>query len=193
MPRLLRALAFPVACALTGAAAGLLTVHLAAPPPATCTHGPVLELKQVATALAAAMPAPPLAPPPAFVPPPPPPGFRPLDAGAVRCRVENNYVVDRALVRELRDDPARFAHHARVMPSYRDGEFQGFKLYGLRRGSLPNLIGLRNGDTVTAINGASLVGYNSRGAALERYDQTDAIDLDVLRKGEHLRIHIDVE
>lgn len=185
----LRILAFPIACALTGAGAGLLTVQLATPPAAEpCAHGPVVELKNVATAMAAALPP----PPPAAAPEPEPPHFRPLDPGAVRCRVDNDFVVDRAVIAALFDTPDQFSGHGRLLPSYQDDELQGFKIYAIRPGSLPKMIGLRNGDTLTALNGAPLTRSFPRKDVLDRLPTADTIDIDLIRKGKPLRIHLAV-
>lgn len=45
------------------------------------------------------------------------------------------------------------ARAARIVPSVRDGKPHGFKLYAIRPGSIYVVLGLRNGDTITAVNG----------------------------------------
>lgn len=184
----LRTLAFPIACAFTGAAAGLLTVRLAAPPAATCPQGPVLELKQVATALAAMQVVPSV--PPA---PPPAPAAAPFPGGAVRHIGGGYYAVDREALVELFNNPAQFDRQARILPSVRDGVTQGFKVYGLRPGSLPNLLGLKNGDLLVAINGARLASFNEFAALRRQLPSAESVALDVVRKGEPLRISMRLE
>jgi hypothetical protein len=44
----------------------------------------------------------------------------------------------------------------RIVPSYKDGKAQGFKLYAIRANTLLSLLGLQNGDTVKSINGREL-------------------------------------
>lgn len=183
MLTLLRALAFPIACAFTGAAAGLLAVQLTAAPAATCPQGPVLELKQVATALAAMQ----------VVPSAPALAAPPFPDGAVRHLADDDYAVDRDALAELLSNPRWDEHQVRILPSVRDGVTQGFKLYGIRPGSLPRRIGLKNGDLLVAINGARIASFNEHTVLRRLLPTADRVLLDVVRKGEPLRITLRLE
>jgi general secretion pathway protein C len=48
------------------------------------------------------------------------------------------------------------AASARFVPHIADGRPIGFKLYAIRPGSIFDRLGIRNGDTVVAINGLSM-------------------------------------
>ena len=66
------------------------------------------------------------------------------------------------------------------------------KFYGIRRGTLPQLIGLHNGDLLTAINGKSLAGLDQ---AMETYSSLrGAKRFEIIgeRRGEPLRIVITI-
>lgn len=52
--------------------------------------------------------------------------------------------------------PESLARSARVIPLVVDGEARGMKLYGIRSGSVPRLLGFKNGDLVRAVNGQPL-------------------------------------
>ena len=96
----------------------------------------------------------------------------------------------RALVDELAQNPARLAKQARVVPSVREGETEGFKFYAIRRGSLLGLIGLKNGDLLRSIDGHELDGAD---AALAVYEQLRGKDeheheLELERRGKPLRL-----
>lgn len=183
MLTLLRALTFPIACAFTGAAAGLLAVLLTAAPAATCPQGPVLELKQVATALAAMQVVPSA---PTFAEPP-------FPDGAVRHLAGDDYAVDRDALAELLRSPRWDERQVRLLPSVRDGVTQGFKLYGIRPGSLPRRIGLKNGDLLVAINGARIASFNEHAMLRRLLPTADRVLLDIVRKGEPLRITLRLE
>ena len=45
---------------------------------------------------------------------------------------------------------------ARVVPSQRDGTLLGYKLYGIRKGSMLDALGFVNGDLVQSIGGVSV-------------------------------------
>jgi len=111
--------------------------------------------------------------------PPPPPVLAPPAPYTTR-------VVD--VRRADLDAMASVAGSARVVPTLTDGVPAGIKLYAIRPGSLLATIGLENGDTVRAIND---VPVTSPDAALEVYRPLrapDHFDLDVLRRGEEVRI-----
>lgn len=48
------------------------------------------------------------------------------------------------------------ARSGRLVPSVRNGRPNGFKLYAIRPGSVYALLGLRNGDTITSVNGNAI-------------------------------------
>lgn len=186
-----RSLAYSIACALTGAAAGLLVVHLATPPALTCPQGPVVELRQLATALAHAH----------HVAPPPPPAPRPVVApapfivldGVVACPDAHRCVVRREFFADLLVNPVRLAGQARVIPSYRDGQPRGLKFYAVRPGTLPRAIGMKNGDLLTAINGRPLRNLDDALTEFNLLRGARSLDLDLVRKGEPVRLHLDIE
>jgi type II secretory pathway component PulC len=77
---------------------------------------------------------------------------------------------------------------ARVVPSLSDDRMVGFKLYGIRAESLLGTLGLRSGDTLTAIND---VPVTETAEVLQVFDGDrlpDYLDLSVLREGRPLRI-----
>ena len=63
-------------------------------------------------------------------------------------------------------DPIPFARSARLVPSLRDGSPNGLKLYAIKPGSLWEVLGFHNGDTLCRINGFEFL---SAGKALENY------------------------
>jgi hypothetical protein len=82
--------------------------------------------------------------------------FSPEIAAAVRCESAERCTIDRAFVETLAINPASLAKQARVVPSMRDEVLQGYKFYGIRRGSLPQALGIKNGDLIRSINGYAL-------------------------------------
>ena len=125
-------------------------------------------------------------PPPAAVPvvsPPPPPApmVVVVPAAASTTRVVD---VRRADLEQAMREPRL----GRVVPALTDGKPSGVKLYAIRPGSPLAAIGLENGDTVRAINDIPLTSPES---ALEIYrplKEPDHFDLDIVRKGERVRI-----
>lgn len=125
---------------------------------------------------------------PAVMPPPPEPA-RPLPPGAeqaVACTEEHRCTLDRKYVEELLADPASLTTQMRVMPSLRDGVVRGFKLYGIRPGSLPKLLGFRNGDLLVSVNGVALNGVDGAMGAVQGLRRVDSLAVELERKGERM-------
>lgn len=93
-----------------------------------------------------------------------------------------HYEVPRATVERLLANTDAFARQARIVPAFRNGQPDGFKLYAIRPGSLWATIGVRNGDTIQAINGHALT---TGDAALDAYVKVrDATTVELaLRRG----------
>jgi len=75
---------------------------------------------------------------------------------SLRCNADATVCqVDRALMGSLEQDVSIVIGQTRLMPSVKDGVVRGTKIYGLRDGSGMKLLGFRNGDLITAIDGAT--------------------------------------
>lgn len=96
---------------------------------------------------------------------------------------KNTYEIDRAMLNEQLEDLGKLSRQARVIPHYRDGKPQGFKIVGVRPGSLYSHIGVRSGDVLKSVNGEEVT---SPTKALELYEQlknSDNVTLEVERRG----------
>jgi general secretion pathway protein C len=111
-------------------------------------------------------------------------GIKALDA--------NNYDVPRSEVDRAINNLNDIAMQARLVPAFKDGASEGFKLFSIRPDSLYSKIGIQNGDVVTRINGLDM---NDPAKALEVYTKLkDAprIDVDVDRNGTIMRMTYNV-
>ena len=60
----------------------------------------------------------------------------------------------------------------RAVPNFRDGETDGFRLFSIKRGSIFDKIGLRNGDVVRRINEYDLSQFeNDPAVALQVFQE----------------------
>lgn len=172
MHALLYKLAFPTAFALASAAALLSIAHFTAD-----------RQEEPASPTVAALSAAPAA----IVP------LVGSDAAGVRCLAGERCVVSRAALDQLFENPSRLAEQARIMPSLKDGEFRGFKIYAVRPGSLPAEIGLKNGDLIKNLDGVALTSTEAGLEAVKRLRGAAAVDLDIERKGQRMRLHVAFE
>ncbi len=95
-----------------------------------------------------------------------------------------DYEIDRRMIDEQLQDLSKLGSQARIVPNYRGGKYQGFKLVGVRPGSLYRSIGIRSGDVIKAINGRPI---DSPNKAIELFDQlknASNIQLEIERRGQ---------
>jgi general secretion pathway protein C len=105
-----------------------------------------------------------------------------IDSGIKKID-ETTYEIDRSLVEKVLANPMAVAKGARVMPSSKNGEPNGFKLYAVRPSSVYAKLGFANGDTLHAINGMEL---NSMDKAMEVYSKVrdaQSLQVNVTRRG----------
>jgi general secretion pathway protein C len=100
---------------------------------------------------------------------------------------ENDYEVPRAEIDKTLSNLNDVAMQARIVPAFKDGAAQGFKLFSIRPDSIYSKIGIQNGDVIKRINGFDL---NSPEKALEIYSklkESSRIDIEVERNGASVR------
>jgi type II secretion system protein C len=125
-------------------------------------------------------------------PPPAPAADTEAPYGGIRMVGEHAYEVPGTDVRMAMTYPDTLAGQARMVPAFREGKAQGFKLFSIRPGSLPAKLGLQNGDVLKRINGISL---ESPERALEAYvglREARRVELDVERDGAPVLLTYDI-
>ncbi len=95
----------------------------------------------------------------------------------------NSYEIEQSEIDATLSNLNTIATQARIVPSFKDGESNGFKLFSIRPGSLYSKIGIKNGDVVQRINGYEIT---SPDKALEIYSKLKSakqITVDLQRRG----------
>jgi general secretion pathway protein C len=127
--------------------------------------------------------------------PVPAPGFpgRPAaPVGGVRAVGPDKYTIDRNVIDSTLSNLNNIATQARIVPSFKNGVANGFKLFSIQPGSLYASIGIENGDVIQRINGYEI---NSPEKALELYQklrEVGHVTIDVERQGLPIRKQYDV-
>jgi len=105
----------------------------------------------------------------------------------IKAISENEYEVPRAEIDKTLSNLNDVAMQARIVPAFKDGVAQGFKLFSIRPDSIYTKIGVQNGDVLKRINGYDL---NSPEKALEIYSklkEASRIDIEIERNGASVR------
>lgn len=126
-----------------------------------------------------------------FTPPTGPTG--PQADNSVRQLSDNQYVLAKSTVNAALTDLSQLATQARIVPSFKNGVANGFKLFSIVPDSLYAKIGIQNGDVIRRINGYEM---NSPDKALEIYQKlrdANRIEVEIERRGETIRKSYSIE
>lgn len=96
---------------------------------------------------------------------------------------ETDYNIDGSEIDRVLNNLSEVATKARIVPSFKNGKPNGFKLFSIKPGSIYSKIGLRNGDVIQRVNGHEM---NSPDKALEIYQRlkdSSSITVDIQRRG----------
>jgi general secretion pathway protein C len=128
--------------------------------------------------------------------PPPAPNLgvsaipRPGGAGpmeGVRATGQDKYEIDRKVIDSTLNNLNNIATQARIVPSFKNGAANGFKLFSIQPGSLYSSIGIQNGDVIQRVNGYEI---NSPEKALELYQklrESGHVTIELERQGQAVR------
>ena len=96
---------------------------------------------------------------------------------------KNAYDIDKNSLNEWLDDIGTLSRQARVIPHYRGGKPQGFKIVGVRPGSLYTNLGIRSGDILKSVNGEEVTSPTKALELYEKLKTSDSVTLDIERRG----------
>lgn len=116
----------------------------------------------------------------------------PAIAAGVACESETRCTIDQAFVDAALANPASLAKQARIVPAMRDGVNAGYKLYGIRRESLPKALGLKNGDLIHTVNGHPLTTVDETMKLYTKLRDEKTFILEIERKGTPRRLTIEI-
>ena len=105
----------------------------------------------------------------------------------VRPVGKDKYEIDKGVIDRTLNDLNTIATQARIVPSFKNGVANGFKLFSIQPGSLYSSIGIENGDVIQRVNGYEI---NSPEKALELYQklkESGHVTIEVERQGQTVK------
>ena len=128
------------------------------------------------------------------------PGIKPRTAKAddkvgkgIKKTGKDQWAIDREEIDKTLSNLNSIAMQARIVPSFKNGEANGFKLFAIRPNSLYSKLGIQNGDIIHKINGFAI---NSPDKALEIYQKLKnarSIDIELTRRGKSKKLNYRIE
>ena len=141
--------------------------------------------------------APPAPPPPAMAAAPvgddAPSTLTPGDMTGVTKLSDTEYNVDRTEVDRVLANLNDVATQARIVPSFKNGKSNGFKMFSIKPGSIFSKIGLQNGDVIQKINGYDM---NSPDRALELFGklrEATSLAIELNRRGQGTNMNYNIK
>ena len=95
----------------------------------------------------------------------------------------NAYEIPQGEIDKVLSNLSLVATQARIVPSFKNGKPNGFKLFSIRPGSLYSKIGIMNGDIVQSINGYEMTSPDKAFEIYSKLKDASAITVDLVRRG----------
>jgi type II secretory pathway component PulC len=107
---------------------------------------------------------------------------------------ETKFAIDKSVLDKYLADPTQLATMGRaLLHRGPDGEYDGYRLSAIRRGTIADSLGIKNGDVIHAVNGQPL---NSVQAAMNAGSALasggNAFSIEVTRRGQKMTLEYDV-
>ena len=115
-----------------------------------------------------------------------------VDAGVKKID-DTTFEIDRSLVDKVLANPTAVARGARVVPSVKNGQPNGFKLYAIRPSSVYSKIGLMNGDTIHAVNGFELTSLDKGLEVYTKVKESTSLSVSITRRGKPLNLSYSIK
>lgn len=115
-----------------------------------------------------------------------------LDAG-IRMIDDTHYVIDKTLSKRILSGELKVVRGARIVPAVKNGKPQGFRLYSIHPGSLYAKLGVRNGDTLRAVNGRALTTPDKTIEIFNDMKDSSQFELAIIRDNQPVVLTYDIQ
>ncbi len=114
------------------------------------------------------------------------------DDGGVTKVSDTKFLVDRSFLEKQLGNVETLATQVRAAPKSEDGKIIGFRLSGIRKGSVFDKLGIKNGDVVHNVNGQSLTSMETALGAYGTLQNERAFNFEVTRRNTKMTIDYEV-
>jgi general secretion pathway protein C len=121
------------------------------------------------------------------------PAAPPSSGGSIQATAENEFLVPRAEVDSALENMSQLFTQIRAVPHFEGGQSIGFRLFAIRRGSLFDRIGLKNGDIITSINGSEMNDPSRAVALLQELRDAQNLKVGAIRNQQPLELTYNIQ
>lgn len=117
----------------------------------------------------------------------------PKGEGGIEQISETSFVVDRALLEKHLSDLDGLSRLGRaLLHRGPDGEFDGYRLSAIRRGTVVDQLGIKNGDIIHSVNGQPLNSVQGAMSAYQNLMNESSFTFEVTRRGQRMTMEYQV-
>lgn len=87
----------------------------------------------------------------------------------------------------------KVATQARIVPSFRNGKANGFKLFSIKPGSIYSKIGLQNGDVIQKVNGYEINSPDKALALYQKLRDASSVSIELMRRGRNTNLSYSID
>jgi general secretion pathway protein C len=103
------------------------------------------------------------------------------NGSGIQQTAENEFTVPKSEVDSALENMSQLFTQIRAVPHFEGGQSIGFRLFAIRRGSLFDRIGLKNGDIIRSINGNEMTDPGKAMALLQELRESNNLDVEITR------------
>lgn len=113
-------------------------------------------------------------------------------ASKIRKLSDTEYEIERSAIEQTLDSQVELTRNIRIVPELRDGKAIGIRVFGIRPGSLPSLLGLQNGDLLESIDGYSMTSPENALQVYAQLRRASALNVRLQRRGVSIAIIVHI-
>lgn len=113
--------------------------------------------------------------------------------GGISGDGETNFTIDRSTLDAALGNMDELSGMARaLLHRGPDGEYDGYRLSAIRRDTLPDKVGIRNGDIIHSVNGLQINSLDGAMKALDALKTQPNLKVEVTRRGQPTTLNYDI-
>jgi len=117
----------------------------------------------------------------------------PEEGDDIRKVSETEYIISKSFMANAMSNLNALATQARIVPSFKNGVGNGFRIYSIKPGSFYQKVGIKNGDIIQRVNEMDMDSPEKALTIYTKLKTENSLTLDLLRRGSKVSIDFTVQ
>ncbi|MBF0281615.1 MAG: PDZ domain-containing protein [Zetaproteobacteria bacterium] len=114
---------------------------------------------------------------------------KPIDANSGAKKVQ----VDRTMINNALQNMPQLMSEVSIVPFFQQGVSEGFMVASVKQGSVIERVGIMSGDVLREVNGQPVKSMDQALALYNQLKDASSLDVTLLRAGQEMRVHYDIQ